>query len=101
NDVDAVLFHRARASAAEQEALSRFLSDASASGALVPVGVEGTGTAESLVFASRRAAGKFPASDAGRRAVMDALAHPVASPVKPQGWYYEPQNGATFSGSTV
>jgi len=101
NDVDAVLFHRARASAAEQEALSRFLSDSAASGALVPLRVEGKGPGETLIFASRRAAGRFRASDAERAAVMDALAHPLASPLRPKGWYFEPQNGTVFSGSTV
>ena len=101
NDVRAVLLHRGRSDAAEQEALSRFLSGSVASGALIPVRMMGKGAGETAVLVVRRYAGQLASSSAERAAVMDALAHPMAAPIRPQGWYFEPQNGAVFHGSTV
>ncbi|HET7451269.1 MAG TPA: hypothetical protein VFL12_00885, partial [Thermoanaerobaculia bacterium] len=99
--ISTVLFHRGRASPAEQAALSTFLATRIADGALVPVRSIGRGKDDTLVFADSDAAGVFSPVAADRAAVLDALAHPVPAPVAPEGWYDEPNNGDVFRGSVI
>jgi len=101
NGVHAILLHRGRAGAEEQSALSPFLASLVAAGRFRPVRVLGRGSRETLVFASPDSAARLGASDGDRLAVMDALAHPLPSTLPPQGWYFDPQNGAVFQGGTV
>ena len=99
--VSTILFHRGRASDAEQAALGRFLSAGIAGGGLVPVGRIGRGAKETIVLAAPGAAAAFSPSIADRAAVLDALAHPIRAPVAPEGWYDAPNNGDVIRGSTV
>jgi hypothetical protein len=101
NQCSVVLFHRGRAAIAEQGALSAFLSSAADDGVLRPVRVMGSGSGDTVILASPEAERLLPASQAERADARQALSHPMAAPVPPRGWYFEPQNGAVFHGSTV
>jgi hypothetical protein len=99
--ITTVLFHRGRASDAEQSALGAFLATRLADGALVPVARIGRGGLDTLVFADSGAASAFSPSASDRAGVLDALAHPIPAPVAPEGWCDEPNNGDRIRGSIV
>jgi len=99
--VSTILFHRGRAAAAEQEAISRFLAAGIAEGTLVPVRAMGSGSSDTVICSDSAAAGAFPVSPAERAAAVEALAHPLAAPTPPEGWYEAPNNGDVIRGSTI
>ena len=99
--VAVILYHRGRATASEQRSLSRFFMGAIPSGTLAPVTQAGGGADDTVILAAAGAERFFPSSSADRSRAVEALAHPVASPTRPQGWYDEPHAGAVIRGSTV
>jgi len=101
NDVAVVLFHRGRALASERKAVSGLLLRLCATGALRPVQRMGTGADDTVICAVVRRGTPFPSSDSGSAAAFDALARPLAGPGRPQGWFYEPRNGAHFRGDSI
>jgi len=99
--VSTILFHRGRAAPAEQEAISRFLAAGISDGTLVPVRAMGTGAADTVICADSGAAGTFSSPPSERAAAVEALAHPLAAPTPPEGWYETPNNGDVVTGPTV
>jgi hypothetical protein len=101
NQCSVVLFHRGRATAAEQASISAFLASAADDGVLRPVRVMGSGSGDTVILATPETEHLLPASATERADARRALSHPMAAPIPPQGWYFDPQNGAVFHGSTV
>lgn len=99
--VAAVLYHRGLAGVGEQRPISDFLAREVAAGRLVPVRAMGEGAADTVICAFPAEAAFFPATASDRAAALDALTRPLSAPTRPEGWYFEPQNGAVFEGGTI
>jgi hypothetical protein len=99
--VSTILFHRGRAPAAEQAAISRFLSAGIANGTLVPVRAMGAGASDTVICAVSAAPETLRSSPSERASAVEALAHPIAAPTPPEGWYEEPSNGDVVPGPTI